>query len=44
MSVQPLIIKPEISSSPTDFDGLNLTRALQISESKIGAEVKNYEV
>jgi hypothetical protein len=33
----PLIIKPGISSSPTDLDGLTHLRALKPSESEIGA-------
>jgi hypothetical protein len=38
-----LILKPELSSTPTDFDGLSGSRALKISEPEIGAKDKNSE-
>jgi hypothetical protein len=38
---QPFIIKPGISSSPTDVDGFSLFMALQTSSSEIRASDRN---
>jgi hypothetical protein len=43
ISVQPLIIKPCMSSTTADFDGLRHLIALKISESETGAKDKNSE-
>jgi hypothetical protein len=43
ISVQPLIMNPGTSSSPTDFDGLRRLMALITSESLTGVKVKNSE-
>jgi hypothetical protein len=37
---QPFMIKPGISSSPTDLEGFSLLMALQTSASKMGARDK----
>jgi hypothetical protein len=37
------MIKPGISSSPTDLDGFSLLMALQTSASEIGVRDKNSE-
>jgi hypothetical protein len=41
---QLFMIKPAISSNPTDMEGCNLLMALQTSASEIGARDKNSEV
>jgi hypothetical protein len=40
ISVQPLIMNPGMSSSPTDLDGLRRLMALIKSESETDAEVR----
>jgi hypothetical protein len=40
---QPLMLKPGISSSPTDFEGFSLLMALQKSASETGATDRNSE-
>jgi hypothetical protein len=40
---QPFMIKPGISSSPTDLEGLSLLTALQTSASEMEARDKNSE-
>jgi hypothetical protein len=40
---QPFMIKPGISSSPTDLEGFNLLMALQTSASELGARDQNSE-
>jgi hypothetical protein len=37
------MVKPGISSSPTDFEGFNLLMALQTSALEMGARDKNSE-
>jgi hypothetical protein len=43
ITVQPLMMNPGISSSPTDLDGLRRLIALTTSESVTGAKGKNSE-
>jgi hypothetical protein len=43
MSVHHLIIKPELSSTPTHIDGLRHLIALNISESETGAKDETSE-
>jgi hypothetical protein len=43
ISVQPLIMNPGISSTPTDLDGLRRLMALIISESETDVKGKNSE-
>jgi hypothetical protein len=43
MAEQPLMKKPGISSSPTDFEGFSLLMALQTSASETGASDRNSE-
>jgi hypothetical protein len=43
ISVQPLIMNPGMSSSPTDVDGIRRLMALITSKSEPDAEVKNSE-
>jgi hypothetical protein len=38
---QPFMIKPGISSGPTDLEGFRLLMALQTSSSEMGARDKN---
>jgi hypothetical protein len=41
MAEQPFMMKPGISSSPTDFKGFSLLTALQTSASETGATDRN---
>jgi hypothetical protein len=43
MAEQPLMMKPGISSSPTDFEGFSLLMSLQTSASETGATDRNSE-
>jgi hypothetical protein len=43
ISERPFMIKPGISSSPTDLEGFSLLMALQTSASEMGAKNKNSE-
>jgi hypothetical protein len=43
MAEQPFMLKPGISSSPTDFDGFILLMALQTSTSETGKRDRNSE-
>jgi hypothetical protein len=43
MAEQPLMMKPRISSSPTDFEGFSLMMDLQTSASEMGAWDTNSE-
>jgi hypothetical protein len=40
---KPYMMKPAISSSPTDFEGYSLLMALQTSASETGARDRNSE-
>jgi hypothetical protein len=44
MAEQPSMMKPGISSSPTDFEDFNLLMALQTSASETGAANRNSEL